>query len=418
MTATHARWMKTASGKLNIATRVAVNTEEQRRQLLFLDVEVCGEARPGPVWSTHILAKNVSGKSGDIVILVSDDFFPPEPWDDGTNLWHWDTWLASVAEAQGDCGILVADGLQPGPPIPVPMTIPIMTYGCLLRLNRIIYHPDYHWQFSDAELMWNLGELGLLLDKRTTGPVFEHKHWLVGKRVNDAHDSVGLNKESADRITYGKRMAMSLADRLQAPTLTVGDIATVTGTEPVATADSQKVRLSILICSLGNRSALLGRLMERIESQRTSELEVLVDVDDGQKSIGSKRNALLQRATGDYVAFVDDDDLVSANYVKKILEAVNNNPDCCGMEGIYTVQGTNPRKFIHSIQYTSWFEQNGILYRNPNHLSPVRREHALATMFPEINHGEDRVYSERLLSRLKTETYIEGPIYHYLCMHW
>jgi len=40
-------------------------------------------------------------------------------------------------------------------------------------------------------------------------------------------------------------------------------------------------------------------------------------------TIGAKRNQLLHRAKGDYVAFVDDDDLVSSDYVNKVLSAVS-----------------------------------------------------------------------------------------------
>jgi glycosyltransferase involved in cell wall biosynthesis len=174
-------------------------------------------------------------------------------------------------------------------------------------------------------------------------------------------------------------------------------------------------RLSILICSLNARAALLARLRSVLDPQITEEVEVLVNVDDGQLSIGDKRNALLAAATGDYIAFVDDDDMVRTNYVATILEAAKQNPDCIGIEGIITFNGNlkQGRIFIHSLQYRSWFEKDGVYYRNPNHLSPVKRELALQVKFPSKNHGEDHDYSIALLPFLKTEVYIKGPIYHY-----
>ena len=102
------------------------------------------------------------------------------------------------------------------------------------------------------------------------------------------------------------------------------------------------------------------------------------------------------------------------DYVAKILAAAASGPDCCGMEGIRTVNGANPQRFIHSLKYRDWFERDGVFYRNPNHLSPVKRELALKTGFPEINYAEDRDYSARLLPLLKSEVYIDGPIYYYL----
>jgi glycosyltransferase involved in cell wall biosynthesis len=152
-----------------------------------------------------------------------------------------------------------------------------------------------------------------------------------------------------------------------------------------------------------------------LDPQITEEVEVIVNIDDGQLSIGDKRNALLEMATGDYIAFVDDDDMVRTNYVRCILEAIQQNPDCVGIEGVITFNGNmqQGRKFIHSLQYRSWFEKDGVYYRNPNHLSPVKREHALKVKFPSKNHGEDHDYSTALLPFLNTEVYIKGPIYHY-----
>lgn len=160
---------------------------------------------------------------------------------------------------------------------------------------------------------------------------------------------------------------------------------------------------------------LLARLRAVLDPQITDEVEVLVNSDSGEMSIGDKRNALLKAATGDYVAFVDDDDLVRTTYVKQILAALSTNPDCVGIEGVMTINGNlqQGRLFIHSLRYRSWFEKDGVYYRNPNHLSPVKRELALQVGFPAINHGEDHDYSKRLLALLNTEVYINGPIYHY-----
>jgi glycosyltransferase involved in cell wall biosynthesis len=172
-------------------------------------------------------------------------------------------------------------------------------------------------------------------------------------------------------------------------------------------------RLSILICSLNARAAFLARLRSVLDPQVTDEVEVLVNVDDGQLSIGDKRNALLAAATGDYIAFVDDDDMVRTIYVSSILAAIQTGPDCVGLEGVITVNGLHPRLFIHSLQYRSWFEKDGIYYRNPNHLSPVKRELAIQVHFPSKNFGEDHDYSKDLLQHLHTEVYVKGPIYHY-----
>lgn len=183
-------------------------------------------------------------------------------------------------------------------------------------------------------------------------------------------------------------------------------------------------KLSILICSIKSREKLLQNLIEKLEKQITDDVEILVEVDNGKITTGAKRNILLGRARGDYITFVDDDDSVSDDYVSKILGAIKTSPDCCGIEGEIThmkkvgrgrhaIRKRFVQKFIHSIQYDKWFEHNGVYYRCPNHLNPVRREIALQIMFLEKNRGEDKDFSMRLKPFLKVEEYINGVIYFY-----
>ncbi len=176
------------------------------------------------------------------------------------------------------------------------------------------------------------------------------------------------------------------------------------------------LKLSILICHLTKRKPLLDRLMACLQPQLTPEVEVLVEEDQGQSSIGSKRNKLLERATGSWVCYIDDDDGINPNYVAIILKALESNPDCVSLNGlIYQEIGQPPRPFVHSLKYSEWFESGPKFYRNPHHLCPVRRELALKAGFPDISSEEDRRYSERLLPLLKTEVEIPEDVvlYHY-----
>jgi glycosyltransferase involved in cell wall biosynthesis len=181
---------------------------------------------------------------------------------------------------------------------------------------------------------------------------------------------------------------------------------------------------SVLICSLHRRHQMLERLQKCLAPQipLDGSVEVLVDRDNGEVSIGHKRNRLLEKAQGKFIAFVDDDDLVSCDYVYKILEIINNHPQVqvIGMSLIMTTNDTDPEKSFHSIQYRSWWdcpdEETGRkkYFRNPNHLNPVLRELALKIKFPKSNHGEDHDYSSRLLPLLHCEFVIKDPIYFYL----
>jgi len=153
--------------------------------------------------------------------------------------------------------------------------------------------------------------------------------------------------------------------------------------------------------------------MRELKRQKTDRIEILVEIDGGQITIGEKRNLLLKKAAGDYIAFIDDDDMVAKDYVTRILEALKAKPDCCSLEG-RLLRLNQTFTFFHSIIYDSWFEKNGIYYRTPNHLNTVKRELALHVGFPEKNHGEDMSYSERLQPFLLSETFIKGILYYYI----
>ena len=66
---------------------------------------------------------------------------------------------------------------------------------------------------------------------------------------------------------------------------------------------------------------------------------------------------------------------------------------------------------------SSYFEQDGVYYRPPNHLNPMKREIAIQFKFPEQYHGEDLCWAMALAQSglLKTEETITEPYYFYLC---
>ena len=144
----------------------------------------------------------------------------------------------------------------------------------------------------------------------------------------------------------------------------------------------------------------------------SDQIEIVIDPVINY-NIGTKRNKLLEKAKGDYVVFIDDDDHIMPNYIWSIIQACSIGNDCIGISGIITTNGKNQRQWHISKEYKTWHTANGIYYRTPNHISPVKRELALQAGFPEISFAEDAEYSRRLLPLLKTETIIKGNLYHY-----
>lgn len=174
--------------------------------------------------------------------------------------------------------------------------------------------------------------------------------------------------------------------------------------------------LSILICSLHSRSHLLAELKEILQPQLTSDVELLIEVDNKEISTGAKRNILLNRAKGKYIVFIDDDDIVSDFYIEKILNACKSDADCIAINGTMTTNGTNEIAWRLSKNYHNvTAKENGkfIYLRTTNHIAPVKRKLALLAMFPDFSNGEDAEYSRRLNQYLKTETTISESLYHY-----
>ncbi len=175
--------------------------------------------------------------------------------------------------------------------------------------------------------------------------------------------------------------------------------------------------LSILICHLKSRSVLLERLLKCLRPQVAGKpVEILIEADNGEVSTGTKRNALLKKATAEYCTGFDDDDLPSSDFVEKILKALESKPDCLSLNGIMFRDGHVPRRFSHSLKHgIVWREetQGGTYLRPPNHINVVRRELALKAGFPDKKIGEDHEFATRLFPLLKTEVEINEPIYFY-----
>ncbi|MCX8130426.1 MAG: hypothetical protein N3I35_10040 [Clostridia bacterium] len=211
---THSDWMAKCSCTENVKTMVALNTEEHAAiirpygEKYSLETIIVGDERIGMAYPAYCLSSRLKADDMDVVVLASDDIFPPEAWDEYL--------INKFADFSG-C-LYVRDGYQEniknkGLPS---ITIPIMTYNCLKELNHVIYHPEYRQLFCDSELYINLKEKGLLKDDRESDmTTFEHRHYLVNKRDADIYDSVFGSYWNRDAAVFKRRMCLSLEDRLK-----------------------------------------------------------------------------------------------------------------------------------------------------------------------------------------------------------
>jgi hypothetical protein len=215
----HSEWIKRSDNPDNIQTYVAVNWKEQADELrdylksnflITVNTDKIGVCYPSYQLSSILGDKMGEAKEDDIIVFASDDFIPPQGWD---------TYLINKLKDKGDVGLFVRDGYQlpdSSNMLHPAITIPIITYGCLLKMNRTIYHPAYNHMFSDCELYDNLKDLGMLYDDRINDDtMFEHLHYAAGKRKADKADQAYNNKWKEDELTWNKRKLMSVEERIK-----------------------------------------------------------------------------------------------------------------------------------------------------------------------------------------------------------
>jgi glycosyltransferase involved in cell wall biosynthesis len=185
------------------------------------------------------------------------------------------------------------------------------------------------------------------------------------------------------------------------------------------------MKWSILIPSLFEREHLLNRLLNALHQQihecKAEGVEIVIRTDNRELSIGAKRNQLIEMAKGEYFCFFDDDDLPENNYIKLILEAIEQNPDVIPINGYMTIRGENPIGWEMGLEYerktiTNHLGQVQGYEAPPNHLAVFKRSLVKNYLFQDISWGEDSEWADRLKNNnvLKTQIRIKEKIYHYV----
>ena len=184
--------------------------------------------------------------------------------------------------------------------------------------------------------------------------------------------------------------------------------------------------LSILIPSIPERALKLNKLLLHLQSQidycdkvHSSLGRVEVVVDDSKRflqgglSIGDKRNSLLNRATEDYVCFLDDDDWVSPDYVETLLRLCNQGMDVCTFKSLFKCDAywTVIDMRLNSVNDGATPENE--VKRNAWHICPIKRDIAVQVEFSSLNHNEDWEWMNRVLKMVKTEAKTNRIIHNY-----
>ncbi len=173
--------------------------------------------------------------------------------------------------------------------------------------------------------------------------------------------------------------------------------------------------LSILTPAIWERLDQSAALAESIAACHLAELiEHLVLLDDRKRSVGAKRQALLDSARGQYIAFCDDDDIIAHDYISHLLTAAQHAPDVITFEQHAVIDGVGGHIIFDATHPTDdpWIAR-GTARRAPWHVCAWRREIVRDCIFPDISYGEDLQWSLQARLRIRTARHIDRVLHTY-----
>jgi glycosyltransferase involved in cell wall biosynthesis len=182
--------------------------------------------------------------------------------------------------------------------------------------------------------------------------------------------------------------------------------------------------ISILIPTMKPRERLFQQVLAEVQRQirETPEIkvEVLWESDNGELTLGQKRNVLMDRCSGKYHCFVDDDDVLAPNYLRTFVPMIASgiDYDCASFVGAHYFKGHLNKLFHHSLDYTVWGEYPDRFVRTISPMNLIKTSIVRQVRYKDIRNTEDHEFSKRLMASglLTTEFKIDPnvPIYHYI----
>lgn len=174
--------------------------------------------------------------------------------------------------------------------------------------------------------------------------------------------------------------------------------------------------LSILIPTVPERFGALTTLVTKLRKQADGlPVEILYFGDNRKRTIGEKRQSLVESALGKYVAFCDDDDDVSDDYCYTICDiAERENVSVISFRQAATwndQKSTVEFSINHSI-VGEWVA-DGVTRRFPWHSCAWLREIASECVFPAKNWGEDLSWVMQAMHEARDEAHIPRILHHY-----
>lgn len=161
--------------------------------------------------------------------------------------------------------------------------------------------------------------------------------------------------------------------------------------------------------------SLLATLNKQIGERQN--IEILGLYDNKKRTVGEKRQSLLDIANGEYLVFIDDDDRIGDTYITDIMHSLLTNPDCdCVVfNSMCTFIKAQPRKVLckYGIEYEYSTTYTDTWYGKPAHTMVYRSSIAKKHRYANISNGEDTDWVKRACVDIKKQVRIDKVLYYY-----
>jgi len=178
------------------------------------------------------------------------------------------------------------------------------------------------------------------------------------------------------------------------------------------------ILLSVLIPSIPKRANKLANIMARLEAQSDPQLEVIVLIDNCRRALGSKRNEMMRMAQGKFLAHIDDDEDLAADYFATLKPELQHDYDLIHYDAAASLNGSPDFKVTTILGAEN--EQPKLLpggrysdiVRQPWHWSVWRTDFARRFPFPSVHDGaEDWYFLKQALPEVKTSKKIDRILF-------
>lgn len=180
------------------------------------------------------------------------------------------------------------------------------------------------------------------------------------------------------------------------------------------------IKLSILIMTVPSRlEYFYPRIMKQVLSQteKYDNIEVLGFFDNKKRSVGTKRQDMLDLARGEYLVFIDDDDRITDDYVDSIIGVLKNNSkvDCIVFNSICCIENSSLKKLCkYGIEYSYGDINGGLEWRGlPAHTMVWKSEIAKKHRYSNMERHEDVDWVKRAVKDIKKQIRIDRVLYYY-----